>query len=114
MSELARIEADDVTGERRVRIIGEIDLSNARDVLDTVARAVPEDARRVAVDLSAVAYLDSAAISMLFRLHEILVRRRQELRLVVPASSPIRAVVELTNLDGVVPVSGELAEAERR
>lgn len=113
MRDLATVEADDVTGERRVRIAGEIDLSNARDVLDAVARAVPEEARRVAVDLSGVVYLDSAAISMLFRLSETLVRRRQELRLVVPESSPIRAVVELTNLSGVVPVLGELAEAER-
>ncbi len=113
MSELATVHVDeaprdglaDEAGEHRVTVAGEIDLSNARDVLDAITRAVPEEARKVVVDLAAVGYLDSAAISMLFRLAATLTRRRQELWLVVPDTSPVRAVLRLTSLDRVVPVT---------
>ncbi len=118
MSELATVHADeglgkrdaDGAGEHRVRVAGEIDLSNARDVLDAITRAVPEEARKVVVDLAGVGYLDSAAISMLFRLAATLTRRRQELWLVVPDTSPVRAVLRLTSLDRVVPVTSGLDE----
>lgn len=123
MSELATVRADEGLGDRdaegagehRVRVAGEIDLSNARDVLDAITSGVPEDVRSVVVDLGEVGYLDSAAISMLFRLAATLTRRRQELRLVVPDSSPVRAVLRLTSLDRVVPVTnGPVGTTESR
>jgi hypothetical protein len=49
-------------------------------------------------------YLDSAAIAAFFRLSQRLRDRRQDLRLVVPDGSPIRAVIELTRLSQVIPV----------
>lgn len=114
MSDLATVEAEDLDGDLVVRVVGEVDLSNAREVLDAIARLVPEEVRRVAVDLGGVVYLDSAAISMIFRLADTLTRRRQELRLVVPEESPIRVVLELTSVPTVVPVVGALAEVTRR
>lgn len=104
MSELARIETRNLGRGRLVRVSGEIDLSNARDVMDAIAAAVPHDASLVVVDLSDTTYLDSSGIAMIFRLAERLGHRRQELRLVVPAAGPIRAVIELTNVERVVPV----------
>jgi anti-anti-sigma factor len=80
------------------------DLSNARQVMESIAGAVPSEAALVVVDLSDTSYLDSAGIAMIFRLAERLGHRRQELRLVVPADSPVRGVIELTNVPGVVPV----------
>lgn len=108
MSELARVVATDLDGARLVRISGEIDLSNANDVLDAIGRAVPGDTVRVVVDLSETSYLDSAGIAMIFGLAERLQYRRQELRLVVPPSAPIRAVLELTSLTRVIPVQDAL------
>jgi anti-anti-sigma factor len=104
VNKLARIEAVNLDGVRLVRVSGEIDLSNARDMMDAIGDAVPNDASLVVVDLSETAYLDSAGIAMIFRLAERLSYRRQELRLVVPADAPIRAVLELTNLHQVIPV----------
>jgi anti-anti-sigma factor len=104
VSDLARVVATDVDRGRLVRVSGEIDLSNARNVLDAIGRAVPRDAVRVVVDLSGTDYLDSAGISMLFALAERVGYRRQELSLVVPPSAPIRAVLELTSLTRVVQV----------
>jgi anti-anti-sigma factor len=65
---------------------------------------VPRDATLVVLDLGGTRYLDSAGIAMLFRLVERFGHRRQELRLVVPPGSPIRAVIELTSLPAVVRV----------
>lgn len=111
MTELARVRSGEVPGARLVRVSGEVDLSNAHDVMDSISAAVPHDATRVILDLSTTAYLDSAGIAMVFRLAERLAHRRQELRLVVPQHSPIRAVLELTDVPRVVPVEETVAEA---
>ena len=108
MSDLARIEATDIQEARLVRVIGEIDLSNVREMMEAVIDAVPNDVALVVVDLSDTTYLDSAGISMLFRLAERLGYSRQALRLVVPPDSPIRAVLELTRLTSVIPVVDSL------
>lgn len=104
MSDLVTIEATDIQDGRLVSVVGEIDLSNVAEVLGAVISAVPHDAALVVVDLSDVTYLDSAGISMLFRLAERLGYSRQPLRLVVPPDAPIRAVLELTSLTSVIPV----------
>lgn len=120
MSGLASVETvpwEDPTSRqenpaRIVRVVGEIDLSNARDVMDAVAAALPHDRARVVLDLSPTAYVDSAGIAGLFRLAERVQQRRQRLHLVVPGHSPIRKVIELTGLDQVVPVFESLEAVE--
>jgi anti-sigma B factor antagonist len=104
MTELARVVASTLDGAPVVRVSGEIDLSNAAQVRDAIGAKVPEAAPVVMVDLSDTTYLDSAGISMIFRLAERLRYSRQELRLVVPQDAPIRAVLRLTKLDQVIPV----------
>lgn len=104
MSELARVDVGDLDGAKLVRVSGEIDLSNVREVRDAISRAVPTEAHLVVLDLTETAYLDSAGIAMIFRLAERLGVRRQELQLVVPDDAPIRAVLRLTSLDRVIPV----------
>ena len=104
MSELARLETRRVGETQLASISGEIDLSNARSLLDTIAATMPDDAAVVVLDLTATTYLDSAGIAAIFRLAERLRVRRQDLRLVVPPDSPIRAVLRLTHLDHVIQV----------
>jgi anti-anti-sigma factor len=111
MSLLANVEASDRGGTRVVRVSGEVDLSNADEVMASIGREVPSEAARVVVDLSATSYLDSSGIAMIFRLAERLRYSRQELRLVVPAMAPIRRVVELTNMSQVIPVDDEVTAA---
>lgn len=110
MSELVRVEGRDVDGVRVVQVRGEVDLSNAPDVMEAIAKEVPNDASLVVVDLSDTGYLDSSGIAMIFRLAQRLGYRRQEVRLVVPANSPIRAVLELTKVHQVIPVLESLSE----
>ena len=104
MSELARIEAGGGGDRWVIRLIGEVDISNAGDVGRAIEAAVPNDALDVAIDLSATRYLDSAGLSLLVRLSQRLEARRQRLRLVIPMDSPVRAVVELTGLPKVLGV----------
>jgi hypothetical protein len=66
----------------------------------------------VVVDLTGTTYVDSAAIASFFRLSQRLRDRRQDLRLVVPPASPIRAVVELTRLSQVIPVDESVPPLE--
>jgi anti-anti-sigma factor len=111
VSDLARVDALTLGDIRVVRISGEVDLSNAHEIMAAIGREVPGDASSVLLDLSDTAYIDSAGISMLFRLAERLRYRRQELRLVVPANSPIRAVLEITSVPQVIPVQTAMISA---
>lgn len=109
MSDLARVDGTEYDGSRLIRIVGEIDLSNASHVLGLVSAEVPHDVTRVVLDLGGLTFLDSSGIAMLFRLAQQLGYSRQDLRLVVPTTSPIRAVVELTRVSQVMPVHDTLA-----
>lgn len=108
MSEIADVVALDVADMRVVQVRGEIDLSNARDLLDEIGDAVRSGATTITVDLSAVSFLDSSGIAMLFQLRQRIAYSRQELRLVVPPGSPIRRVLELTGVPQVIPVRDAL------
>jgi len=97
-----------------VQVVGEVDLANAHDVLDLILGRVSKDTTHVVLDLSATTYLDSSGLAMLFRLADRLRTSRQDLRLVVPDGSPIRAVIELTSVDRVVRVDAAVSDAADR
>lgn len=108
MNELAEVMATDLGEARLVSISGEIDLSNARDVMEVVGDAVRSGVSVVVVDLSGVTFLDSSGIAALFRLADRIRLSRQELRLVVPRGAPIRRVLELTRVTTVIPTQETL------
>ncbi len=93
------------------RIGGEVDMTNANEIRDELLAAVPNDARLLVIDLGGCRYLDSAGIELLFDLSRRLERRRQRIRLVVPAGSPLRRVLELTEVGSIAPVNGSLETA---
>jgi anti-anti-sigma factor len=93
------------------RISGEVDMSNATYVREQLLTSMPNDALALVLDLTACRYLDSAAIEVLFEMSRRLRRRRQELRIVVPPGSPLRRVIELTEVHTAAPVHESLDEA---
>jgi len=93
------------------RLSGEVDMSNATYVREQLLTSMPNDALALVLDLSACRYLDSAAIEVVFDLSRRLRRRRQELRIVVPPDSPLRRVIELTEVHTAAPVHESLEEA---
>jgi anti-sigma B factor antagonist len=108
VTEPAVVQARTVKDVQVVSIRGEVDLSNATEVRDAIGQIASADLTVIVVDLSETGYLDSSGIAMLFRLAERLGHRRQELRLVVPPDSPLRAALELTNLPQTIPVQDAL------
>jgi anti-sigma B factor antagonist len=100
----AEVDAWTSQGVQVVRISGEVDLTNTIEVRDAISTVASPDATVIVVDLSETTYLDSSGIAMLFRLAERISQRRQELRIVVPANSPLRAALELTDLPQTIPV----------
>jgi anti-sigma B factor antagonist len=83
---------------------GELDMTNCSYVRDELMRSIPAAADGLIVDLSETAYLDSAAIELLFELARRLGRHRQELRIAMPDRSPLRRVLELTDVRAVAPI----------
>ncbi len=93
------------------RLGGELDMSNCSYVRDELTRSVPADCDGMVVDLSETVYLDSAAIELLFELARRLGRHRQDLRIAMPDASPLRRVLELTDVRAVAPVHPTVAAA---
>ena len=90
---------------------GEVDMTNAARVRDELMVSVPNDAISLVIDLDGCRYLDSAAIEVIFDLARRLSRRRQELKLVLPPSSPLVRVLTLTEVHSVAPVFETLDSA---
>jgi anti-anti-sigma factor len=97
-------------------LTGEIDLANAKPIGSLVAGAIPNDATGLVLDLSAVTYLDSSGVHLIFDLAQRLGDRQQRLVLALPPDARIRRVLDLVNLDAVVAVeeSAEAATAAAR
>jgi anti-sigma B factor antagonist len=89
----------------------EVDLINAADVGEDLARAVDSGARIVVADLSATVFCDSAAIRTLLGAADDAAASGAELRLVVPDSGPVRRIIDLLGLGQVLPVYPTLPAA---
>lgn len=93
------------------RITGEIDLSNASELEETIVDAVPNTALGMVVDLSGVEYLDSAGVRMLVHLVERFRWRQQVMRAAAPDGSRVRGVLSMAGADRVIPVDATVTEA---
>ncbi len=111
MSTLADISIERHGGSVLARLSGEVDMTNAALVRDELLDAVPNDVIALIVDLEGCRYLDSAAIEVIFDLSRRVSRRRQELRLVVPETSPLGRVLLLTDVNSVAPIHATLEQA---
>ncbi len=89
-------------------VAGEVDMTNAAMVSRELTKAISRHAHALVVDLTNARYLDSAAIEVLFDLSRRLVRRRQQLRLVVPRRSPLRRLLTLIDLGSVAALHDTL------
>jgi anti-anti-sigma factor len=112
MSELARVEVDPGDEACVVHVRGEVDISNAPGLLAAIENALTNETPGLTLDLTGTTYLDSAGVQLLFVLAERLKDRRHQLRLIVPEESPVRAVLELTGLQKLVPMDTHLDAGE--
>jgi anti-anti-sigma factor len=102
MSDLATftVERDDavVVGA----LSGEVDMSNAALLERAIAEAVPNSARGLVLDLSALSYIDSSGVRLVLSLAGSLRWRGQELVIAAPEGSSCRRVLTLAGIEGSV------------
>jgi anti-anti-sigma factor len=111
MSAPAEIVLERRSGSVVARLSGEVDMSNATYVREQLLASMPNDALALVLDISGTRYLDSAAIEVLFDVSRRLGRRRQDLRLVMPPDSPLKRVIQLTEVHTAAPVYESLEAA---
>jgi len=111
VNELARVELEQHGSLCLVRVYGEIDMSNDREVLAAIEEALARRTVRLVVDLTHTTYLDSAGVALLLRLAERIQARQQGLSVVVPVDSPVRTAFELTGLPRVIDLESRLEDA---
>jgi anti-anti-sigma factor len=95
---LARVERCERESVRLVSVSGELDISNV-GMLERATFDLANDSLGIVVDLREASYIDSATISVLFRLQNSLQRRGQALRVVCGAGSSAGRVLELSGFD---------------
>jgi anti-anti-sigma factor len=93
-----------------VRLVGEIDLSNASAVESRLADLVRgEPDHRIVLELTDVEYLDSAAFAAIERLSRI-----ARVSIVLSPTSPIHRAVAISGLGELVPIAPTLEELAAR
>jgi anti-sigma B factor antagonist len=94
-------------------VTGEVDMSNAEELGATVIGATPSEVDGVVLDLSAVDYLDSAGIYVIYGMRSSLQARGQDLILVIPERSPVYDALRLTGVERPGEVTGSVEDAMR-
>lgn len=107
--DLARVALERHGDVVLARLSGEIDLSNAAAVEDQVTGGLG-GSTAVAVDLSALTYLDSAGLALLSRLAGRLSELSGSLRLVAPPHAFVGRTLSISGLASAIPVD-ETVEA---
>ncbi len=95
------------------RVTGEIDLSNAEDMGEAIALEMRHDSATLVLDLSAVDYVDSAGIRLIYQLRQKLQARGQALRLVIPAGSPTSETLRLAGVESSIETLETVDDALR-
>jgi anti-anti-sigma factor len=115
VTDLATIEVLELGEVVRVRVVGELDPSNAIDVQERIAALMPNEAIGMVLDVSGVGYLDSSGIRTLLTLVGRLRWRGQRLLLIAPEGSQVRRVLELAGAAEALLAepADDLAIAER-
>ncbi len=92
-------EARDDVGVRVVRLVGEIDISNADALGEKLDRMVGDGNERLVVDLAALEFMDSSGIAMLLR-----AAGRVESITVRNPTSVVRRIIECTGLADILRI----------
>ncbi|HUV06011.1 MAG TPA: STAS domain-containing protein [Armatimonadota bacterium] len=101
-------------GALLVRAHGEVDLHSAPDFEHALQAGVERGGGALIVDLSDVAYVDSAGLSALVAAHRRLSARGAALYVIAPPERPVARVLGITRLDTLFHVCSSLEEAIRQ
>jgi anti-anti-sigma factor len=104
----------DVTVERdrgtaRVTVVGEIDLATA-DRLREVLIAELDSSPRVNIDLARCTFIDSVGLSVLVEAARRRSNGSEPALAITSPSAPVRRLIELTQLNSLIPVLDSASE----
>ena len=92
------------------RLRGDVDMTSTPAISAHVLDALTLDSAGLLVDLSEIRYIDSAGVHLLFELARRLEAGRQGMALVVGDTSPVRRLLDITNLSEAVAICPTYAE----
>jgi anti-anti-sigma factor len=90
---------------------GEIDLSNAPELLGDLTAAVSNSARGLLLDLTGLEFLDSSGVHMLYDVADRLATRQQRFAVVLEADAPPRRAIELSGVEPAAWLHADLSSA---
>ncbi len=98
------MEVERPAGQAAVLFVlyGEVDLHVAPELRDRLTSVVDEGADYVVLDLARVSFIDSMALGVVLSAMKRLRSNGGQLRVVVPSSSELRRIFEITMLDEVL------------
>ena len=97
-----RLDLTDDDGTVVAAVSGDIDFGTADDLGRDIARALPDSAAGLVLDLTDVRYVDSSGVRVIFELAAQLAISGRRLALAVPETSPVRRLVKITRLEEAV------------
>jgi anti-anti-sigma factor len=97
-----------------VRVVGEIDVSNVRDLEHQILDSVQNSAFGLVVDLSHVVYLDSSCVQMLGDLARRVGWREQRLAIAAPTGSRVDRVLAMAGSDVLLAIEATVDAAVER
>jgi anti-sigma B factor antagonist len=113
VSDLARVEVEERDDVVIARVEGELDLSSSPSAGEAIEAALPSSAHGLIVDFSALEFLDSSGVSMLFRLARRVTDHRQQLHVVAPDGDAVGRVLEIVKFERAAPVHATVDDALR-
>jgi anti-anti-sigma factor len=112
MSDLAEV---DLTQRGQVWVAalsGEIDLSNADSIGGSIKTVFELNGAGLVLDLTAVDYLDSAGVRLLFQLARSSESSGWPMLVVIPDDSNVRRILDLADVQEVIPLRSSLEAAQ--
>jgi len=94
-----------------IALPGEIDITNARDVHDALARAVDGGATVVIANAIRTTYCDCAGVRALIGAHRRAAAAGTALRVAAVTGHPVRRILELTGADQILAIYPTVAAA---
>ncbi len=94
-----------------ILLAGELDLSTVADLYSQFAELAREDVNHVALDLTALTFMDSSGLAVLIAEHKRVESLQGELIILSPRPR-IRRLLELTGLDTYLTIRPETSTAE--
>ena len=96
-----------------IDITGEMDLYNAFKLKDIVMKMIGRQIKEYVINLENVEYLDSSGIGALLSVHSELKKRSLPF-VIANVKGSVKRVIELTKLNGYLPIAGDVNEAVAR